>query len=191
MKNFFAPAVMSLLFLLASAEIASARDIGFGVGIGFPYGRYPAVSRAENYAALSFDKIIEELTVTEKSGRLIIEFKITNDSDEDYSLSHRDGQEYEMAIFDKNGKALWLWSEGTAFTQALTETVYKHHDFTVYKAEIERKDYKKFKDDAVLVTAFLTDTNYKISTRLPHIERSSSGALHGTIIIGSGPYHDY
>ena len=178
----------ALAFSLAQTP-AVAGDVGFGIGFGIPYGGERAgYSRMENYAAFSFEKIIEELTVTEKGGRLEIELKITNDSDEDYSLNHKDGQEYEMAILDKNGAVLWRSSDGMAFTQAFTSTLYPHRESVVYTVKIERKEYRRLKDKGVLLTAFLTDTPYRLSLRLPHINHSSDGARHGTIFVGGGTW---
>jgi len=61
-----------------------------------------------------------------------------------------------------------------------------------FTAEISRSDYKKFKDDAVLVTAWLVDTPIKVSTRVPEAiaTRGNSGAIFGTIVIGNGPWYD-
>ena len=79
-----------------------------------------------------------------------------------------------------------------AFTQALTSSSIDAHKSEVYTAEIERKDYKKFKDDAVLVTAWMVDTPIKVSTKVPEATTSSggSGAIFGTIVIGNGPWYD-
>ena len=133
-----------------------------------------------SYAAFSFDKIVEELTVEEKHGRLVMELKVTNDGDSDYSIAHRDGQVYDFAILDKNGK-----------TQALTSSTVAAHKIEVYKAELDRKAYRKIKDDGVLVTAWLVDTPYKITTRMPtKVGNSTPVTLHGGIIIGNGPWYD-
>ena len=76
-----------------------------------------------------------------------MELKVTNDGDSDYSIAHRDGQVYDFAILDKNGKTLYKWSDGMAFTQALTSSTVAAHKIEVYKAELDRKAYRKIKDD--------------------------------------------
>ena len=183
--------------LLSFALPAPQAEAGVGTGIGvtFPMGGSSGgttYSRPESYAAVTQGSVIEELTVTEKSGRLLIEFKVTNNGDTPYTVDHRDGQVYDMAVLDKNGTALWRWSDGMAFTQALTSSSIDAHKSEVYTAEIERKDYKKFKDDAVLVTAWMVDTPIKVSTKVPEATTSSggSGAIFGTIVIGNGPWYD-
>ena len=170
----------------ASADAKFANDFGIGVGVGFPYRERAGYSKAENYAVLTIGKITEELTVTERSGRLKIEFKITNNGDENFSVEHRNSQEFDMAILDKNGKVLWQYSNDMAFAQALTAKNYPPHASEIYAVEIERKIYRKLKDDGVLISAYLTDTPHKISTRLPDIYAAASGSASGTIIIGGG-----
>ena len=90
---------------------------------------------------------------------------------------------------DKRGKVLWRWSEGVAFTQALTSSTIEAQGEAVYKAEIARKDFKKFKDDAVVVMAYLADTPYTLSAAVPETVETSSGgaAVFGAIVLGSGP----
>lgn len=183
-----------LSFSFLSLPQASAH-IGTGIGISLPMGGSSGGGtyvRPESYAAVTHESIIEELTVKERSGRLLLEYKVTNNGNAPYTIDHRDGQIYDFAVLDKNGKALWRWSDGMAFTQALTSSSIDAHKNEVYTAEIERKDYKKFKDDAVLVTAWMVDTPIKVSTKVPEAAGSSggSGAIFGTIVIGNGPWYD-
>ena len=185
MKRFIVCCTAIIIVCLTGSS-AFAAD--FGIGIGFPYREKAGYSKAENYAAFGFDKVTEELTVTEIHGRLKIELKITNNGDETYIVEHRNGQSYDMAILDKNGKLLWQWSDNMTFTQALTATNYPPHESVVYTAEIERKDYRKLKEDGVLITAYLTDTSYRLSTKLPDITKSAGQAIGGTIIIGAGSW---
>ena len=195
-KTLFAAAALSagLLEFALPAPQASAH-VGTGIGVTFPMGGSSGgttYSRPESYAAVTEGSIIEELTVTEKSGRLLIEFKVTNNGDVPYTIDHRDGQVYDMAVLDRNGTALWRWSDGMAFTQAPTSSSIDAHKSELYTAEINRADYKKIKDDAVLVTAWLADTPTKLSTRVPEAVATSGncGAIFGTIVIGNGPWYD-
>ena len=196
-KIFAATAIVTgvLSFSFLSLPQASAH-IGTGIGISLPMGGSAGGGtyvRTESYAAVTHESIIEELTVKERSGRLLLEYKVTNNGDTPYTVKHRDGQVYDFAVLDKNGKALWRWSDGMAFTQALTSSSIDAHKSEVYTAEIARKDYKKFKDDAVLVTAWMVDTPIKVSTKVPEAATSSgssSGAIFGTIVIGNGPWYD-
>lgn len=172
--------------------------LGADVGILFPMGgsgqTTPRTS-AESYAACADGTLIEELTVREKSGRLLLELKVTNSGDAPYTIAHRDGQEYDFSLLDRNGSALYTWSDSMAFTQALTSSTIPAHDSVVYTAEIKRVDYKKLKDDAVLAVAWLTDTPYRLMTHVPaqttRTASGSTGAIIGSIHIGNGHwYHD-
>lgn len=175
---------------LSAMPVASA-SFGTGIGVSFPTSGSHSNEIVPSYAAFSFDNIVEELTVEEKHGRLVMELKITNDDDSDYSVAHRDGQVYDFAILDKNGKTLYRWSDGMAFTQALTSSSVAAHKSEVYTAELDRKAYRKIKDDAVLVTAWLVDTPYKLTTRMPtKVGSSTPVTLHGGIVIGNGPWYD-
>lgn len=179
--------------LLTAAPQAEAR-LGTGIGVTLPMGGSSNGSTTneavESYAAVTEGQVIQELTVRERGGKLYLTLKVTNNGDAAYTIAHRDGQFYDFALLDDNGKALWHWSDGMAFTQALTSSSVAPHKSEVYQAEIAGKDYRKIKDDAVLVTAWLTDTPQRLSTRLPRITRNSSAAVFGTIIIGNGPWYD-
>ncbi|HBT78978.1 MAG TPA: hypothetical protein DEA67_02130 [Selenomonas sp.] len=174
---------------------AEAR-LGTGIGVTLPFpgtgSRATESAPVESYAALTQGEQIEELTVKERGGKLYLTLRVTNRSDAPFSIAHRTGQLYDFAVLDRNGATLWRWSDGMAFTQALTQTTIEPHKAVTYKATIERKDYRKFKDDAVLVTAWLADTPSRLSTRIPQATSSgNNGAIFGTIIIGNGTwYHD-
>lgn len=195
-RNFRLPAIAILAGLLSISAVPTASaHIGTGIGVTFPMGggsSSETYRSSDGYAAVTYGEVIEELSVKEKSGRLLIEFKVTNQGNAPYTIEHRDGQVYDMAVLDKNGETLWRWSDGMAFTQALTSSSVEAHKSEVYTVEIERKDYKKFKDEAVLVTAWLVDTPLKVSTRVPEAaaSRSSGSAIFGTIVIGNGPWYD-
>ena len=183
----------SLLILLPTPVSA---HIGTDIGISFPVGggtESAASGGQESYASFSHCGIIEELMATERHGRLMIEYKVTNTTDSPYCISHRDGQIYDFALLDKNGKALWHWSDHMAFTQALCTSSVAAHSDEIYTASIERSEYKKLKEDAVLVAAWLKDTEYCLSTRIPSSGKvkNTGSAVRGTIIIGNGHwYHD-
>ena len=79
-----------------------------------------------------------------------------------------------------------------AFTQALCTTTIAPHSFEVYKAELDGKNYRKIKDDAVLATAYILDTPCKLSAKLPTAIASNSTPvlIHGGVIFGNGPLAD-
>ena len=186
--KFFAVSTAAIC-LIGTAAVPVSAGVGTGIGISIPTGgSSKSASPSKTYAAFRADKLAEELTVEDRHGRLMMELKITNISDTPYTISHRNGQIYDFAILDKNGKALYRWSDGMAFTQSLTTSTIAAHQNEVYQAELDRKAYRKINDDAVLVTAWLVDTPYVISTNLP--TRSAAGSspavIHGGIILGNG-----
>ena len=192
MNKIICGALLGCALAFSTFGTASA-DIGGEIGVYVPVGGGGGYSRTrgsdESFASFSVDKLVHELTVQKKSGRLLMEFRVSNGSDAPYTVEHQTGQAYEFLVLDKRGKVLWRWSEGVAFTQALTSSTIEAHGEVVYKAEIARKDFKKFKDDAVVVMAYIVDTPYTLSAAVPEtVETSSSGAaVFGAIVLGSGP----
>lgn len=78
------------------------------------------------------------------------------------------------------------------FTQALTSSTIAAHGSEIYTAEIESRTYRKIKNDAILVTAWLTDTPYTLSTKVPTYKSAASTpvVIHGGIVLGNGHW-DY
>ena len=191
MKKMLCGAILGCALAFSSFGTASA-DFGGEIGVYVPVGGggYSRTSGAEeSFASFTVDKLVHELMVQKKSGRLLLEFRVSNGSDTPFTVEHSTGQEYEFLVLDKRGRVLWRWSDGIAFTQALTSSTIAPQGEVVYKAELARKDFKKFKDDAVVVMAYLVDTPYTLSAAVPETtETSSSGAaVFGAVILGSGP----
>lgn len=181
-----------LLAICLSIPTAASAGFGTGIGISFPASRTSTKTSSNTYAALQYEQITEELTLQERHGRLLMELKISNTGDTPYTINHRSGQVYDFLITDKNGKKIWQWSDGMAFTQALCTTTIAPHDFTVYKAELDSKSYRKIKEDAVLATAYVLDTPCRLAAKLPTPTAASSTPviIHGGIILGNGPIDD-
>jgi hypothetical protein len=165
---------------------------GTGIGISFPASGSSTVSSGNTYAALQYEALTEELSLSEKSGRLLLELKVSNNGDTPYTASHRTGQIYDFIITDKNGKKIWQWSDGMAFTQALSTTTIAPHSFEVYTAELDSKAYRKIKDNAVLATAYILDTPCRLSAKLPTrtASKSTPVMIHGGVIFGNGRWVD-
>lgn len=181
-----------LFFAYGTSGIAEAR-IGTGFGISIPTGGASSRGRDEagSYASFTAGKMIQELSVTKKNGRLIISLAVSNDGDEAISTRHENGQEIDFAILDKRGNSLWRWSEGQEFSPTEVTTVIEAHSVKKYEAEIERKAFQKLKKNAVLVVALLKDTPYTISATVPETARDAEGgAVHGAIHIGNGGWYD-
>ncbi|MBO5629977.1 MAG: hypothetical protein J5965_12990, partial [Aeriscardovia sp.] len=84
------------------------------------------------------------------------------------------------------------WSDGMAFTQALSTTTIAPHSFEVYTAELDSKAYRKIKDNAVLATAYILDTPCRLSAKLPTrtASKSTPVMIHGGVIFGNGRWVD-
>lgn len=189
----FAKTLLILLAALFILPLNAEAGFGTGIGISFPAGGSSSSSQSNSsYAIFSFGAITEELTVAEKSGKLKLELKVTNNGDSAYIVDHKDGQIYDFALLDKNGKTIYKWSDDMSFTQALTSSTINAHDFAVYSAEIDRKTYRKLKDNGVLATAWLLDTPYTIGTKLPTTIAINTNPviIHGGVILGNGHF-DY
>ena len=189
MHQSFITMILAICLFLPTIAHAS---FGTGIGITFPASRSGTRTINNTYAALQFEQITEELTLQERHGRLLMELKVSNNGDVPYTISHRNGQVYDFLITDKNGKKIWQWSDDMAFTQALCTTTITPHSFEVYKAELDSKDYRKIKDDAIIATAYILDTPCKLSAKLPTTIASNSTPvlIHGGVIFGNGPLAD-
>lgn len=188
----FKKLLMLLCALFIAAPSMASAGFGTGIGITFPASGSSTKTIGNTYAALQLEQLTEELTLQERHGRLLLELKVSNNGDTPYTINHRNGQIYDFLITDKNGKKMWQWSDGMVFTQALCTTTIAPHSFEVYKAELDSKDYRKIKDDAVLVTTYILDTPCKLSAKLPTIIASNSTPvlIHGGVIFGNGPLAD-
>lgn len=183
-----------LLLFAVSIFTPTIAHAGFGTGIGISFpasGSSPAGSN-NTYAALQYEALTEELSLIEKNGRLLLELKVSNNGDTPYTANHRTGQIYDFIISDKNGKKIWQWSDGMAFTQALSTTTIAPHSFEVYTAELDSKAYRKIKDNAVLATAYILDTPCRLSAKLPTrtAAKSTPVMIHGGVIFGNGRWYD-
>lgn len=138
--------LFSLLLLLTSAALAADTS---------------------SYGALSYGNVVEQLLAEETEEGLELTFKVTNHEDYPYSVAHRDGQVYDFVILSRAGDVLWRWSDGMAFTMALTSSSVAPHSSVIYRAAIPVKDYKEFKAKAFLVSAWIVDTPLRLSTRIP------------------------
>ncbi len=126
-----------------------------------------SAAESSSYGALSYGNVVEQLLAEETEDGLALTFKVTNNEDYPYSVAHRDGQVFDFAIRSRAGEVLWRWSDGMAFTMALTSSSVAPHSSVVYTAAIPMKEYKEFKNKAFLVTAWIVDTPLRLSTRTP------------------------
>ena len=163
-----------------------------GLGVDVPLSSTIS-SDKDNYASLSNGQLTAEFAVQEKKDGLHMELKLTNPTKNPFVIDHRCGQSYDFFLLDKKGTVLYRWSDKMAFTQALTQTEIPADASVTYTADIPAKEYRAYKEKALLARASITDTSYVLSLKVPHRthEDSSPVTFHGGISIGSGSYHDW
>ena len=187
-KRILCAALAAALLLPALAAPAAEAGIGGGIGITFPTSHSSGKEgRTATYAGVRVCDLSEELTVNEKSGRLLLKLTVRNEGTEAYTVAHPTGQNYDFALLDAKGREIWRWSDGMAFTQALQTYALAPGASEELTAEIDRKTYKELRDRAVLVAAGLKDTNVLVCAAVP--DPRSAGAcprIHGDIVIGTG-----
>ena len=96
MNKMLCGAFLGCALAFSTFGTASA-DIGGEIGVYVPVGGSGGYSRTrgsdESFASFSVDKLVHELTVQKKSGRLLMEFRVSNGSDAPYTVEHRNGQD--------------------------------------------------------------------------------------------------
>ena len=169
---------------------AASAGIGGGIGIYIPTGggHSREVGSDESFASFTVGKLVHELSVKKKNGGLAMEYRVRNGGEEPYTVEHKTGQIYDFAILDEKGRALWRSFDGAVFTDAISASTVPPGEEAVYKAEIKRKDFKKIKDGAVVVMAYILDTPYTLSAAIPEAKETSSGgaAVFGAVVVGNG-----
>lgn len=181
MRKTLIPLLLAACLLPAATTYAK---VGTGIGISFPVSTSRTATSTNTYAALQYETVSEELSLSEKNGRLLLELKVSNIGDTPYTVNHRTSQSYDFIITDKNSKKIWQWSDGMTFTQSLSTTTIAPHSFEVYTAELDRKAYRKIKENAVLATAYILDTPCKLSAKLPTriAAKSTPVRIHGGVV---------
>ena len=180
----FAALLTAALLAPALAPAAEA-GIGGGIGISIPTSHTPAVRAASNtYAGVRIGDLSEELTVNEKSGRLLLKLTVRNEGTEAYTVAHPTGQNYDFALLDAKGRAIWRWSDDMSFTQALQTYTLAPGASEEFTAEIDSKTYRTLKEKAVLAVAGLTDTDLMLSAEVPEVGGRRPTLIHGDIIFG-------
>lgn len=187
-KKILCTALSAALLLPALVPPTAEAGIGGGIGITFPTSRSAGTGRTDTYAGVRVGDLSEELTLTEKSGRLLLKLRVRNDGDTLYMAEHPTGQNCDFVLLDAKGNELWRWSDTMTFTQAFQTYTLEPGAAEELTAEIDRKTYEKIKDKAVLAVAGLTDTEIFVSAEVPSAARSkrSPAYIHGDIIFGSG-----
>jgi hypothetical protein len=185
MHSFRIFVLTALLCCFTGAAFAGAAA---EIGTSFPIGGSAHVSAAwENYAAFTGDALTVEASVRQEKGGLHMELRLTNPTDQAIHIEHPNGQMYDFTIVDEKGKELYRWSAGMAFTEALTATNIPEHGSVVYTADIKKTEYRKLRDEAVLVRMYVKDTSYVVALKVPREPKTEAGSpvtLRGSIELG-------
>ena len=153
-------------------------------GITFPVTPARSAGQSSTYAGVRYGDISEELTAEEKHGRLYLKLTVTNEGTAPYLVSHPTGQNYDFALLDAKGRAIWRWSDDMSFTQALQTYTLAPGASEEFTAEIDSKTYRTLKEKAVLAVAGLTDTDLMLSAEVPEVGGRRPTLIHGDIIFG-------
>ncbi len=181
-----------LMGVLAGGPATALAGVGAEIGASFPVVgmRTSTTGSSENYAIFHAEPLTIEAEAKEEKEGLSMAMKVTNPTDQPFTIAHRDGQSYDFIITDAGGKVLYCWSAKMAFTQALTSSSIPAKGSVTYTASIERNEYKKIKDKAELIRMILLDSDYWVGLRVPkrHTDKSNPSpvTMHGSIEIGNG-----
>ncbi|MBO6178471.1 MAG: hypothetical protein J6O04_04805 [Selenomonadaceae bacterium] len=187
--------LLLVVFFLTIIPVTAFARIGTGIGISIPFPSSSSSSNDEksSYAAFSDGNLLEELIIEEKNGKYVVSFEITNLKDTAYTISHKTGQNYDVALLNEKGEVIAKWSDDIAFTQALQDAVYKPKETVTYRASFDIKKTKTLKSAPAFIAARLTDTPFTVTAKLPAKSRSERTpvTLHGGIIISNGNIGDW
>jgi hypothetical protein len=84
-------------------------------------------------------KLIEEDQV-QSPDTLNVKLKIENSTNETVTFTHSSSQEYDFIIRDDSGSEIYQWSNGKAFTTAITERTLEPGESAVFEESIDLKD---------------------------------------------------
>lgn len=180
-----------ILFLLLIPTVAFAR-IGTGIGISFPIGNngetYERSEKVPTYGAFTDGVLMQELTVEEKNGKYMVTFEVTNLTDSPYTVTHRTGQCYEMAVLNENGKVMERFSESVAFTQAIQDEVYPAKGTVTHRGSFDIKTTKTISGTPSYISAQILDTKNIVIAKIPSkisVKTSNKQGIRGSIVITS------
>jgi len=180
-----------ILSLLIIPTVAFAR-IGTGIGISFPIGGDgETTQRSENvptYAAFTDGVLMQELTVEEKNGKYVVTFEVTNLKDTPYTVTHKTGQCYEMAVLNENGKVIERWSTDIDFTQAIQNEVYPAKETVTHRGSFDIKTTKTINGTPAYISAQIMDTDNIVIAKLPSkikVTTTRREGIRGSIVITS------
>ncbi|MBR3622704.1 MAG: hypothetical protein IKN43_05070 [Selenomonadaceae bacterium] len=185
-----------ILFVLTLIPMTAFARIGTGIGISIPFptgSSSSSSSEKSSYASFSDGILLEELIVEEKNGKYVVSFEITNLIDTPYTISHKTGQNYDVALLNEKGEKIAKWSDNIAFTQAFHDEVYKPKETVTYRASFDVKKTKTLRGTPTFIAARLIDTPFTVTAKLPAKSNSerSPVTLHGGIIISNGSAQDW
>lgn len=180
------------LFLLILPTVAFAR-VGTGIGISFPIGTggggEETVQDGSSYAAFTDGVLMQELIVEVKNGKYVVTFEVTNLTDSPYTVTHKTGQNYELAILGEKGNILQKWSQDIAYTQAIQDEVYPAKGTVVHRGSFDVKKEKTLAGTPTYISAQIADTKNIVIAKIPTKTRTkynNNSGIRGSIVITNG-----
>lgn len=184
--------IFLVLFLMFIPTISFA-GIGTGIGISFPFpiggGSSSSDKPIPSYAAFSDGVLMQELTVEEKNGKYVVTLEVTNLTDKPYTITHKTGQCYEMAILNEKGHTVQRWSSDIKYTQAIQDEVYPPKETVTHRGSFDVKEVKTINGTPSYISAQITDTPNIVVAKLPSKagkKNTQNGSIRGSIVITNG-----
>lgn len=108
-------------------------------------------------SAVELEKMTFAGEITQSEQTVTFDFYIENEHDEAVTVTFPTGQMYDIVITDEQGKAIYQFSEGRMFTQALTERSIPAHDKLAFQEQWDIPD--NVPNGAYDVTIYLVATH--------------------------------
>jgi hypothetical protein len=142
------PRVHELIFARISGTAITGPELSFGL----------AIDRPVYYANL-----MPPIDPSQVAPWLTARLTIRNTTALPLMLQFNSGQQYDLAIRDASGRQVFLWSEGKAFTQALTRLDLSPGEKSfVVEARLADRSGKPFPEGRYTAEAWLTTSGEKV-----------------------------
>ncbi len=111
----------------------------------------------------TLDVSVDGKDVNEEAVRFA--FHVANNTKKMMELRFPNGQTHEFVVLDSTGKAIWKWSSGRIFTQAIRNKLLKGREETVFK---ERWNTKGLRGTYTAI-ATLRSENHPVETSVEFV----------------------
>ncbi|MCX7745850.1 MAG: BsuPI-related putative proteinase inhibitor [Clostridia bacterium] len=98
--------------------------------------------------------------------QMVLKLRIHNNSYRDATINYSSGQRFDFVLMDQNRKVIYRWSEGKAFTQALTKDTIPAGEFLEFSVKIEGDKAKELINSACYMIGYITGTSAEFDTHM-------------------------